>query len=412
MSTMFTWLEPLRTSIPELDDLTWNRLHHLATDLADVVAGAPRTDDQAARSQWLLHTRRWLAEHGHHAPTDPAVAAVWQTLAQFCAGFQDLNLRDATGPGHGSMILHEAPPATADAWAARLNCGDLVGIAATERHGGSRIRDITTRARLAPAGQWWISGEKVWISRLTESAAFVAFFRDPDGRISAAVIDATDHRLDREVIPPLGLDGWTWGVLRLRDVPIDPRTDLVGHAGDGLGVFRRHFTRFRPLVTATALGTAAGVHTLVTNTLASRQAVGILSRIRDHALITLGRTHAEITAALLLALTTSRLAAAGHPDADLTARLGKATGVDTAYQAVTDLAPLLGATGFQHASPLAQARTNLTGLLFADGIHDSLYRSGGISLVSRPSRQAHPEPTVLATGRTRRESPGRQRDAA
>jgi len=91
-------------------------------------------------------------------------------------------------------------------------------------------------------------------------------------------------------------------------------------------VFREHFTHFRPLVTATALGTAAGAHSSVTDVLAARVRVGILPRIRDNALITLGRTHAEITAALLSTLATVRLAGAGRPQADLWARVGKAYG--------------------------------------------------------------------------------------
>jgi hypothetical protein len=60
---------------------------------------------------------------------------------------------------------------------------------------------------------------------------------------------------------------------------------------------------------------------------------GVVRRIRDNALITIGRTHTEITAALLHTPTTSRLAAAGHDHADLFARLGKAVGVDIAYRA-------------------------------------------------------------------------------
>ncbi|MDG4797648.1 hypothetical protein O7615_27695 [Micromonospora sp. WMMD1082] len=81
------------------------------------------------------------------------------------------------------------------------------------------------------------------MSRIVEATGFVVFFRDPDSRITAAVIDAAYHGLERGQIPPAGLSGWSWGVLRLHDVPIDPTTDLLGAAGDGLGVFRRHFTR-------------------------------------------------------------------------------------------------------------------------------------------------------------------------
>lgn len=107
-----------------------------------------------------------------------------------------------------------------------------------------------------------------------ESAGFVVFFRDPDSRISAATVDADPPRLEREVIEPFGRGGWSWGVLRLHEVPINPATDLISRTGDGLEVFRRHFTRFRPLVTATALSTAAGVHTLVAEALAAKTRSG------------------------------------------------------------------------------------------------------------------------------------------
>ncbi|WBB95206.1 hypothetical protein O7543_29830 [Solwaraspora sp. WMMA2080] len=112
--------------------------------------------------------------------------------------------------------------------------------------------------------------------------------------------------------------------------------------------------------------------------------VGVLPRVRDNALITLGRTHAEIVAALLAAITAIRLTASGHPHADLFARAGKAAGVDITHRAVTDLAPLLGAYGFQQSSPVAKARADLTGMLYADGVHDSLYRSGGATLLRAP----------------------------
>ncbi|MGW1340344.1 acyl-CoA dehydrogenase [Kribbella sp. NPDC002412] len=396
MTSVSVWLDPLRTSIGEIDNTGWRDLLRLADDVATLCADAPPASDGTVRSQWLLHLRRELAIC-RRGPADGQGSLVWQTLAQFTAGFHDLDLRDATGPGHGSMILVDGNTHSAARWCKRLGAGELVGIAATERHGGSRIQEITTRAVLCRDGTWRISGEKCWVSRLMESAGFVVFFRDPDGRISAAIVDGDRPELEREVIEPLGLGGWSWGVLRLREVPVNPESDLVGRPGDGLGVFRRHFTRFRPLVTATALGTAAGVHTLVTDALAAKARVGMLPRIRDNALVTLGRSHAEITAALLATITTSRLAAEGSPHADLAARVGKAAGVDTAVRVVADLAPLLGATGFQRAHPVAKARADLTGLLYADGIHDSLYRSGGISLLTASNTNTRPPLAGIAT---------------
>src|SRR5262245_45633841 len=74
-------------------------------------------------------------------------------------------------------------------WRDHLSRGDLVGIAATERHGGLRIREIATQAPVGGGG-WLITGEKVWVSRLVESAAFVVFFHDSANGISAGVVDA------------------------------------------------------------------------------------------------------------------------------------------------------------------------------------------------------------------------------
>lgn len=70
----------------------------------------------------------------------------------------------------------------------------------------------------------------MWISRLTEAAVFVVFFRVPDGDLAAAVIDATVAGLRRQLIPPTGSAGWTWGILDLVAVTVRPTDVLVGDA--------------------------------------------------------------------------------------------------------------------------------------------------------------------------------------
>ncbi|MEQ4306179.1 acyl-CoA dehydrogenase family protein [Plantactinospora sp. B6F1] len=203
MTPALAWLEPLRCSVPELDAGAWGDLGRLSCELARQVTTAPATGDPS-RSRWLLDLRRHLAERVYHAPAGPS-GLVWQTCAQFCAGVHDLDLRDVTGAGHGAMVLSDAAEVTAETWRARLDRGDLVGIAVTERHGGSRVQEITSQARLRRDGRWRVSGEKCWVSRLVESAGFVVFFRAPDSRITAAVVDAVDHGLEREPIAPFGL---------------------------------------------------------------------------------------------------------------------------------------------------------------------------------------------------------------
>ncbi|MDH6574408.1 hypothetical protein P3T29_000023 [Kitasatospora sp. MAP5-34] len=165
-------------------------------------------------------------------------------------------------------------------------------------------------------------------------------------------------------------------------------------------MFREHFAAFRPLVAATALGTAAGIHAQVTSALTARVASGIVPRLRDTALVTLGRTQSELYAALLAALAGARLTATGHPQADTWSRSVKATAVDTANRAVAELSLLVGAGGLQAHSTLAKARAGLGGLLYADGIHDSLLRSGGRTLTTaaraRARRTTEHEPAQVA----------------
>ena len=68
----------------------------------------------------------------------------------------------------------------------------------------------------------------------------------------------------------------------------------------------------------------------------------------------------------------------------------KAHGIDTAHQAAAELGLLLGAAGYRADTPIAKTRRDLEGLLIADGIHDSLYRSAGKHHTTRPP--AIPEP--------------------
>jgi alkylation response protein AidB-like acyl-CoA dehydrogenase len=216
MSAVDTWLTPLRPALPELTAADWRQLADLDARLDQLTPGEPAPDaGQVARSAWLLDVRRHLGAAGH---TRPDRHPLTQTLAQFVCGFHDLDLRDATGLGHGALLSAATEP-TRNRWLGLLTKGHLVGIAATERHGGSRIRETTTRAVPVGKNRWEISGEKVWVSRLVEASGIVVFFRDPDAHLSAAITDANTHGLHREPIPPAGLAGWTWGILRLRQVP-------------------------------------------------------------------------------------------------------------------------------------------------------------------------------------------------
>ncbi len=383
LHALATWLEPLRPALG-LDPADWVVLDGFEYALAHELPARPVP--AAERSSLLMRVRRELAAAGF---ADVCLSAdvggrgrplALQTLMQFIAGYYDTDLRDATGPGHGRLIQTNATAAARAAWQPRMLAGELIGIAATERHGGSRLPSITTTARIAPGGAWRVTGEKNWISRLTEASGFIVFFTSDHGH-GAAVVPADAPGLTRTLIRPAGLAGWSWGLMHLADVHVGPE-DLIGEIGAGLKVFKEHFTVFRPLVTATALGAAAGVHATVTGILTARLTCGILPHLRDTALVRLGETHAQITAALLHTLGGIRLAETSSPHADLHTRTGKAVGAAVASRTAHDLALLIGAAGFHDEHRLTKARRDLEALLLADGIGDELLRSAGRILTS------------------------------
>lgn len=385
--TASDWLASLRPLLGELDEQDWQRLEDLESRLTNLLPGVLDQAEPTARASGLSQIRVELARQGYTMSTVPTAdggggrPAAFQALAQFVCGFYDADLRDATGVGHGAMVDLLSSPERRRHWFARLASGDLIGIAMTERHGGSRFREISTSASRTNTGTWSLHGEKSHVSRLDESAAFVVFFRDPDGSISAALIEGSRAGLSREPSTPAGLTGWSWGTLRLQDVRLDPDTDLIGKPGEGPGLSDRHFTNYRPLVAATASGTAAAIHSKVAATLGARHRIGIVGRVRDTAYVALGRGHVRINAALLIAVGTTRLAALGDPAASLWARVGKAFAVDATAETVSALSPLVGASGFSARSPLIKARDDLAAFSFADGINDELYRSGGRDLL-------------------------------
>ncbi|HEY1619578.1 MAG TPA: acyl-CoA dehydrogenase [Streptosporangiaceae bacterium] len=383
------WLAPLLPTVPTLTHLDALRLRRFEEALAAQLAAHPVGPgiEPELRGRRLALIRRELARTGQLALAVPVGDGgaghppVVQELMQFICGYLDADLRDATGLGHGRLIARHASPPARARWLPQLLAGGLPGIAITEPHGGSQVHATATTAAPHRDGRWRLSGTKTWISRLEEASVFIVFFNDPAGRLSAGIVDASADGLSRQAVRPSGLAGWSWGELRLREVPLCAQ-DILGHPGQGMELLREHFAHYRPLVTATALGAAAAVSDHVTRHLCSRQSAGLITDLRDNALITVGRSYAQINAALLATLTAQRLSEAGDRMASMWGCATKALGVDVAHSAASELALLTGASGFAAGSPLAKALGDLSALQFADGIHDSLYRAVGRALTS------------------------------
>ncbi|MQY25165.1 acyl-CoA dehydrogenase family protein [Nocardia aurantia] len=387
------WLTPLRSLLDPGNRLDWPRLAALAGVLDEAGEIHPSTGGQR-RSDELRTVRIELARHGLlDTGQQPALFTV---LAQFVCGYRDIDLRDSIGLGHGALIARHGGPEPRRRWIGRLLAGELAGIAVTEAHGGSNPAATTTSAVVASDGSWRVTGCKTWISRLTEAAVFVVFLRAPDGRLVAAAVDAAEPGLRRQSIPPAGLAGWSWGILGFDQVPVRPADILEG---DGMMLLRNHFAGYRPLVTATALGGAAAMFDTVTTALADRNATDEVTRLRDTALVTVGRAHAQLVTGLLGAAAAATLAESGHPHAERWSAVTKAHGIDVANQAAADLMPLVGASGFRADGRLVKIRRDLGGLLYADGIHDSLYRAAGKQHTGTTGSRPHPVSEVSPVSR-------------
>lgn len=414
LGPVWPWVLDVAPAVTELRGDAWAELARFEvalrsalTDIPGPRTSAPGRDyppgpvgQVGLGSHRLLALRRTLApgtvlgpwgagevdhgKHGHDHRGEQQVrlhGALVQLVRQFIAGYRDVDLRDVTGPGHGLMILRHARREVIDAWAARLDAGDLVGTAMTEAAGGSRLRPAATT--LIPDGhhRWRLVGAKRWISRLDEAAAFVVSAADTDGRAVAVLVDSARDGLVRTPQEPAGLGGWSWGSLDLDHVVISEPDLLIGDEGSSSSaMFARHFALYRLLVTATALGAAAGIIDLVARLLAERRTRGEIARVSDHALIALAAADSDVRAAWLNTLHTARGAVSTRPDIARSAA-AKAHGVETARRAADTLAALAGAAGFVRSHPLAKARADLEALRFADGAHDAPRRHAGARLL-------------------------------
>lgn len=301
-------------------------------------------------------------------------------LRQFILGSINLDFRDSASIGHGMAIAMFAPPKTIAYWGPRMKEGMLVGAAATESQGGTNKHQFTCRMEQGLNG-WRLYGRKVSVSRIYEAGAFVVYGQVPGNALTAVVIDANAPGIFREERQPAGLQGWAWGVLRFEGTPFHDEA-FIGQIGGGHKVFAAHFSAFRPLVAATALGAAANVWRLTREDLQSRLATGQIKRPRDTAEEALAYHKTKIRNALLGVLVgPSGIREAIALDEE-SAMCGKADAVETALEAVRDLRVLVSAEKSMIAGELFdKTLRDLEAYRFADGLNSELWRAAGKRLL-------------------------------
>ena len=311
-------------------------------------------------------------------------SSVLQVLAQFVCGYHDLDYRDIAHTGHGRMIVRHGSAKQHEIWMPKLASGSLVGVAATESHGGSKFHAVKTVAE-TKGGKRLLSGEKVHISRLAEADAFVVFFKFAgDEVLSAVLIDLAREGVATEVWDTIGLRGWSWGKITFDQMPFED-TDILGARGQGAAIFKEHLAYYRPMITMTTLGVAAAVLDMAVRELNRRVSEADIIAPRDSALETIARHYASINAGILSAVCAAVQGVEDSPQSSLWARTTKAWGIEQAYHAVSELALLMGAGSFRSNHFAAKALVDIRAFLMADGIHDALRRSAGRALLDSAS---------------------------
>lgn len=377
-----TWLKPVKSMLATwIQPKDWQLLSSLERSLHEIAQDKLRSQPLQAKSllaseYGMVDVERKLGGMGR----SPLV----QALIQFICGYHDLDYRDVTHVGHGRMIILHGSPKQQKLWIPKLASGSLVGIAATEAHGGSKIQATKTTAKKT-GSKHLLNGEKVYISRIKEAAVFVVFFKfEKDETLSAALIDLSRKGVAIETWEPMGLRGWSWGKIIFEDTPLT-ELEVLGARGQGTAIFKEHFVYYRPMVAMTALGVAAAVLDRTMNHVNQRRARKDIAEPRDTCLESVGHHYAAINAGMLSTLCAIVQNVENSPNSSLWSRMTKAWSVEQAYHTVSELALLMGAAAFRNDHFVAKALGDLRGFLFADGIHDGLRRSVGRTLLDVPS---------------------------
>lgn len=377
-----TWLKPMKSMLTTwVHPKDWQLLSSFERSLYEIARDKSRS--QPLQAKYLLASKYGMVDVERKLGglnRSPLV----QALIQFICGYHDSDYRDVAHVGHGKMIILHGLQRQQKLWIPKLASGSLVGIAATEAHGGSKIQAIKTTAKKA-GNKYLLNGEKVCISRIEEAAVFIVFFKfEGDEVLSAALIDFSRVGVAIETWEPMGLRGWSWGKVVFEDTPFTG-LDVLGARGQGTAIFKEHFVYYRPMVAMTTLGVAAAVLDRTMDHINQRRARKDIAEPRDTCLESIAHHYATINAGILSTLCAILQNVENSPNSSLWSRMSKAWSVEQAYRAVSELALLMGAAAFRNDHFVAKALGDLRGFLFADGIHDGLRRSVGRTLLDLSS---------------------------
>ncbi len=288
------------------------------------------------------------------------------------AGKHNLNLRDVVGAAHGR------PLAKATSAYAKRVLNDIVAgkayvaVAITEPDAGSDMRAMESRATKVGDG-FALSGQKLWNARLRQATHVVLYTLASNGKPGArtAFLLPIDHP-GLQIVDEYahGLTGNSFGGLKFNDMFVGPEY-VLGEDGDGGKIFNEHFTYWRLMQSAAAIGCGEAALQQMADRIKDRKAYGGPIGRFTHLQQPIGEYTTKLQMAMALAREAAVLMDQGNYEAASPLVNGiKAEGVEIALAASDAAMRAHGAMGYSRQVDLGDRVRDLMGLRIADGTTD------------------------------------------
>jgi len=229
-------------------------------------------------------------------------------------------------------------------------------------------------------GGYRLTGEKKYNARL-ENGTHVVIFTQADSstpkqvKLNAFVLPLDYPGLEFEKLEAAGLKGNSFGGVSFDNLFV-PEKYRIGNEGQGREIFSKHFTYWRIMQTAAAIGTANRALEMTADRLITRKVYDKPLAAMTHLTQPLGKLTYELKMVMKDLERAAQLYDEGKIDeADEIATAAKSWGVEKAHEAAQFAVKTHGAKGYSNELDLFERMTDLSGMTIADGASDVLMSS-------------------------------------
>jgi alkylation response protein AidB-like acyl-CoA dehydrogenase len=294
-------------------------------------------------------------------------------------GRLDMELRDLAGAGHARLLNLNSSRTFDDVLRSVAEGKAYCGIAVTEPTTGSDLNALSTNASRDDEGFYSLNGRKTHVSRLSEASHFIvlaAVNRQGTGSpITAFLVPRANPGISVTVSEPAGLGRVSWGSITFENVRL-PASARIGGEGKGIALFQRHFSYWRTMMAAAAIGCAEAAIDEAIQHLKDRNSFGAPIGRFTHLQQALAKHAAQLRMAWLLVKDVASLMdskdGGSRPWPVFDAAMAKAEAVEIALDAAEWSLGVFGGAAYETGNGINKRFRDLLGMRFADGTTDVL----------------------------------------